>query len=71
MDENRMVRHECAEALGAIATEQCVDVLKKYINDTEVSSAFCIFLLHKFYYLCCTVMFKQLFNLFCHLILNT
>lgn len=43
MDENRMVRHECAEALGAIATEQCVDVLKKYINDTEpVVSESCI-----------------------------
>lgn len=33
--ENYMVRHECAEALGAIATEECMEVLKKYVADPE------------------------------------
>ncbi|CAG9538486.1 unnamed protein product [Cercopithifilaria johnstoni] len=33
--ENCMVRHECAEALGAIATEECEEVLKKFRNDPE------------------------------------
>ncbi|XP_066153120.1 deoxyhypusine hydroxylase [Euwallacea fornicatus] len=33
--ENEMVRHECAEALGAIATEECIDVLNKYLNDDK------------------------------------
>jgi deoxyhypusine monooxygenase len=28
-----MVRHECAEALGAIATPCCFDILKKYLED--------------------------------------
>ncbi|XP_014250805.1 deoxyhypusine hydroxylase [Cimex lectularius] len=32
-NENEMVRHECAEALGSIATEDCVEVLRKYLND--------------------------------------
>lgn len=31
--ENEMVRHECAEALGAIATQDCMEVLEKYLND--------------------------------------
>lgn len=31
--ENEMVRHECAEALGAIATEECIDILNNYVND--------------------------------------
>lgn len=31
--ENEMVRHECAEALGAIANDNCVDVLNRYLND--------------------------------------
>lgn len=35
-EENYMVRHECAEALGAIATEECEEVLKKFRNDPEV-----------------------------------
>ena len=30
-----MVRHECAEALGSLATSECVQVLSKYLNDTE------------------------------------
>ncbi|KHJ92653.1 PBS lyase HEAT-like repeat protein [Oesophagostomum dentatum] len=32
---NHMVRHECAEALGAIATDECTAVLQDYINDKE------------------------------------
>lgn len=31
--ENEMVRHECAEALGAIATEECIQILNKYLDD--------------------------------------
>lgn len=27
--ESAMVRHECAEALGAIATPQCMEVLQE------------------------------------------
>ncbi|ENN77700.1 deoxyhypusine hydroxylase [Dendroctonus ponderosae] len=34
-DENEMVRHECAEALGAIATEECMDILNKYLRDDK------------------------------------
>ena len=33
--ENCMVRHECAEALGAIATDDCVNILNHYLKDTE------------------------------------
>ncbi|EDV90549.1 deoxyhypusine hydroxylase [Drosophila grimshawi] len=32
-EENEMVRHECAEALGAIATDQCIQILKDYAQD--------------------------------------
>ncbi|XP_050299033.1 deoxyhypusine hydroxylase [Anthonomus grandis grandis] len=32
-EENEMVRHECAEALGAIATKECMDILNKYLGD--------------------------------------
>ncbi|XP_067872478.1 deoxyhypusine hydroxylase isoform X2 [Heterodontus francisci] len=35
MDENPMVRHECAEALGSIAKEQCMEALKEYLHDGE------------------------------------
>lgn len=35
VEENHMVRHECAEALGAIATDECEQLLKKYLNDSE------------------------------------
>jgi deoxyhypusine monooxygenase len=34
--ENHMVRHECAEALGAIATDECTRILSRYLNDKEV-----------------------------------
>lgn len=33
--ENAMVRHECAEALGAIATDECNDVLIEFSTDSE------------------------------------
>lgn len=33
--ENEMVRHECAEALGAIATEECTKVLQEYLDDDK------------------------------------
>lgn len=33
--EHPMVRHECAEALGAIATEECTAVLQKHSKDGE------------------------------------
>lgn len=32
-EESPMVRHECAEALGSIASDECVQILQKYIND--------------------------------------
>lgn len=35
VEENEMVRHECAEALGAIATEDCTKVLNKYLKDDK------------------------------------
>ena len=33
--ESYMVRHECAEALGGIATKECMDILKEYAMDDE------------------------------------
>ncbi|KAL0272080.1 UNVERIFIED_CONTAM: hypothetical protein PYX00_005189 [Menopon gallinae] len=33
--QNEMVRHECAEALGAIASRECFEILKKYLNDDK------------------------------------
>ena len=33
--ENPMVRHECAEALGSIATDEAVIVLQDYLRDSE------------------------------------
>ena len=33
MDECGMVRHECAEALGSIAHEECHGTLKEYCKD--------------------------------------
>ena len=33
--ENEMVRHECAEALGAIASPDCLDILNKYLKDEK------------------------------------
>ncbi|KAJ3101888.1 hypothetical protein HDU97_001001 [Phlyctochytrium planicorne] len=35
INEAGMVRHECAEALGSIATKDCFDVLQKFLNDPE------------------------------------
>lgn len=34
-DEDPMVRHECAEALGAMGTAECNDFLAKYLTDKE------------------------------------
>lgn len=34
-DESPMVRHECAEALGSIATDECTQVLSEFKNDPE------------------------------------
>ncbi|CAG9786287.1 unnamed protein product [Diatraea saccharalis] len=31
--EHEMVRHEAAEALGSIATDECIEVLKRYLQD--------------------------------------
>lgn len=33
--ENPMVRHECAEALGSIATDEAITVLQDYLKDSE------------------------------------
>ncbi|KAI8044215.1 hypothetical protein M5D96_000366, partial [Drosophila gunungcola] len=33
--ENEMVRHECAEALGAIATDDCIKILNRYAEDDK------------------------------------
>lgn len=35
LQENGIVRHECAEALGSIATETCMKTLEKYADDKE------------------------------------
>ncbi|KYN01935.1 PREDICTED: deoxyhypusine hydroxylase [Cyphomyrmex costatus] len=35
MEENEMVRHECAEALGSIATPECYEILNRYLNDSK------------------------------------
>uniref|UniRef100_A0A8C5LSJ1 Deoxyhypusine hydroxylase n=1 Tax=Leptobrachium leishanense TaxID=445787 RepID=A0A8C5LSJ1_9ANUR len=34
-EENPMVRHECAEALGSIAQEECFKVLQAHMSDEE------------------------------------
>lgn len=34
-DENGMVRHECAEALGSIGTEECRQLLEEFREDEE------------------------------------
>jgi deoxyhypusine monooxygenase len=34
-EEHRMVRHEAAEALGAIGTEECEEILKIYLKDSQ------------------------------------
>lgn len=33
--ENEMVRHECAEALGAIANDECMEILNKFVKDEK------------------------------------
>lgn len=33
--ENYMVRHECAETLGSIGTQECREILEKYLHDQE------------------------------------
>ena len=35
LTENSMVRHECAEALGSIATEECLEILENFKSDSE------------------------------------
>lgn len=35
VSENEMVRHEAAEALGAIATEECNEILRRYLEDEK------------------------------------
>jgi deoxyhypusine monooxygenase len=35
-NEVDMVRHECAEALGSIATDNVLQVLQKYRNDSQI-----------------------------------
>jgi deoxyhypusine monooxygenase len=35
MHENEMVRHECAEALGSLATDNCIDLLSKFLTDDK------------------------------------
>ena len=41
--ENAMVRHECAEALGAIATQECDEALRGHVSDqVRVVSESCV-----------------------------
>jgi len=41
--ENAMVRHECAEALGAIATDECDKILRNHVADSaRVVSESCV-----------------------------
>jgi len=35
IEENEMVRHESAEALGAIGTQECIEILKRFLNDSK------------------------------------
>ncbi|KAF7635680.1 hypothetical protein Mgra_00004922 [Meloidogyne graminicola] len=35
LTESGMVRHECAEALGSIGTEECQQILKSFLDDKE------------------------------------
>lgn len=35
LKDHEMVRHECAEALGAIATDECIEALKKHLGDSS------------------------------------
>nr|NVI76157.1 nero [Cucujiformia] len=52
-EENEMVRHECAEALGAIATDECTEILNRYLNDQKrVVKESCIIALDMCEYYC-------------------
>lgn len=33
LSQNEMVRHECAEALGSIANEECFNILRLFLKD--------------------------------------
>lgn len=35
VNEHEMVRHEAAEALGSIATDECTEILKRYLSDSR------------------------------------
>jgi len=35
-NEHSMVRHECAEALGSIASPESRQLLEKYLDDPEI-----------------------------------
>jgi len=35
VSQDEMVRHECAEALGSIATDSAMDILKKFLHDDK------------------------------------
>eukprot|EP00483_Globobulimina_turgida_P009447 UN09466 len=35
-NESSMVRHEAAEALGAIAKDECKTIIKQHLNDKEI-----------------------------------
>ena len=35
LNENYMVRHECAETLGSIGTDECRQILEAYLKDEE------------------------------------
>lgn len=50
-DEAPMVRHECAEALGSIASEECLQILQQYINDpVDVVKESCLVALDMYEY---------------------
>ncbi len=34
-EENAMVRHEAAEALGSIASDECIGMLQEFARDAE------------------------------------
>ena len=40
--EHPMVRHEAAEALGSIATDECLPVLERFLKDEQVRGGGCI-----------------------------
>lgn len=51
LKESAMVRHECAEALGSIAKDQCLTALEKYSEDQErVVKESCVVALDMFNY---------------------